>query len=75
MSGSTSTPLPAAVVVRTAFADYAKGQIITDEKTIETLFAENHAKSLVAVHPDATKKTVLDAEHSASHAEPAGEEH
>nr|WP_321985334.1 hypothetical protein [uncultured Lichenicoccus sp.] len=62
MSGSNSTPLPAAVVVRSAFGDYAKGTVITDAKVIEEIHGEGFGGSLIPIHPDAAKPVKPDAE-------------
>lgn len=75
MSGSTSTPLPAAVVVRSGFLDHEKGAVITDRSAIEELFEAGFGGSVVAIHPDAAETTMLDAKHAAAHAETTGEEH
>ncbi len=75
MSGSSSTPLPAAVVVRSGFLDHEKGALITESAAIKELIEAGFGGSVIAIHPDAAKPTLLEAEHAAAHAEPHGEEH
>ena len=75
MSGSSSPTLPAAVVVRVGFGEYARGQIITDASVIKQLYEDGQHQAVVAIHPDAAEATVLDAKHAAAHAEPTAEEH
>ena len=75
MSGSTSTPLPAAVVVRSGFLTYEKGALIADGETIKAVFELGFGRDVIAIHPDVAKATMLEAEHAAAHAEPHGEEH
>ena len=71
MDGSSSTPLPAAVVVRTAFGDYAKGTVITDTKVIEEIHGEGFGGSLIPIHPDVAKPAKLEADYAEAH----GQEH
>ena len=75
MSGSSSTPLPAAVVVRSGFRDTEKGALITDAAVINELFEAGFGASVIAIHPDAAETTMLEAKHAAAHAEPQSEEH